>query len=325
MRRIIDAHVHIAPQHLLGKTDARFPTTVLPFGQKLESDGFISQFMPDYIENSAFETRVLIHAMDRAGIGKAVIMQSPCLSINDDVIDAVKAYPDRLCGAMIIDPGTDSCLEEMRRFSRAGLTVVKFEMSAGLGFSHPNMYPDLKFDSPLFQKIWTLSQDLGVTVTIDPSKIGGHGYQVEELGRMAEKFPDTRIVICHLGYPDADIKARPDRYHRWREMTNLAQFKNVWFDLAAMSALFSEEGYPYPTALSLLREFIDFHGPEKAVWGSDIPGTLTCATYRQMIDAFEKSPLFTESEKDHMFFQNAEKVYFKKRSDIPRSIQTAAE
>ena len=93
MRNIIDAHVHIAPEHLLGRMDHRYPTTVLTFGRKLEWDGTVSQFMPDYIENSAFPARVLIHCMDRAGIGRAVILQSPCLSFNGDVAEARQDVP----------------------------------------------------------------------------------------------------------------------------------------------------------------------------------------------------------------------------------------
>ena len=310
MRRIIDAHVHIAPPHLLGKTDKRYPTTVLTCGRKLEWNGVVSQFMPDYIESSAFPAHVLVHCMDGAGIEKAVIMQSPCLSFNDDVIDAVRSYPDRLRGAMIIDPGSDTCLQEMRRCRGAGLTAVKFEMSAGLGLSHPNMYPDLKLDSPIFEDIWALAEDLGITIVIDPSRIGGNGYQVEAIGRMASRYSGTRLVICHLGFPDPDLKAHTDRYARWQEMTMLAELKNVWFDLAAFPAIFNEEDYPFQSALDLLREFIDAHGPIKAIWGSDIPSTLTYATYRQMINIFEKSPLFSESEKDCMFSTNAEKAYF---------------
>jgi predicted TIM-barrel fold metal-dependent hydrolase len=311
MRKIIDAHAHIVPARLLGETDERYPTTVLPYGEKLEWDGRVSQFMPDYIENSAFPESALIRCMDHAGIQRAVLMQSHSLSFNDDVAKAVAAYPERLRGAMVLEPASDSCLRVMRRCRDAGLTVVKFEMSVGLGMSNPHLYPSLRFDSPLFHKIWALSEELGLTMTIDPSRIGENGYQVEAISRMAEKFPGVRVVICHLGFPDPDMADRPGRYARWLEMTDLASLRNVWFDLAALPAIFSNEDYPYPSAMKRVREFLDRHSAARLLWGSDVPGTLVCATYRQLIDVFEKCPLFSDDEKERMFWINAETVYFR--------------
>lgn len=311
MRKIIDAHAHIAPARLLGTTDERYPTTVLPYGQKLEWDGRVMQFMPDYIENSAFPESVLVRCMDNAGIERAVLMQSHSLSFNDDVVKAVAAYPERLRGAMVLEPASDSCLDVMRRCRAAGLTVVKFEMSVGLGMSNPHLYPELRFDSPLFHKIWALAEELGLTLTIDPSKIGGNGYQVEEISRMSGRFPGVHVVICHLGFPDPDMEDQPEKYKRWREMTDLAGQGNVWFDLAALPAIFSQDAYPYPSAMKRVKEFINRHSANRLLWGSDVPGTLVGATYRQLIDAFENCPLFTEAEKERMFRGNAETVYFR--------------
>ena len=297
MRRIIDAHAHIVPAWLLGKTDERYPTTVLPFGRKLEWDGRISQFMPDYIENSAFPDSVLIAMLDGAGVEKAVLMQSHSLSFNDDIINAVAAHPERLRGAMIIEPESDSCLDVIQHCRSAGLTVVKFETSVGLGLTNPNMYPEFKFNSPLFRRIWALCGELGITVTLDPGRIGGSGYQVEEIAEMAEAFPGVRIVLCHLGFPDAELTEQPGRYARWREMTDHAVYPNIWFDLAALPAIFAGERYPYPSAMAFVREFIDRNTAGKLLWGSDVPGTLVYATYQQMILAFEKCPLLSAREK----------------------------
>lgn len=294
----------------MGKTDSRYPTTVLPYGQKLEWNGGLYQFMPDYLENSAFPTRVLLRCMDNASVEKAVIMQSPCLSFNDDVIEAVQQAPDRLRGAMIVDPGSEDALTELRRCHSAGLTVMKFEMSVGLGLSNPNMYPTLKFDAPPITALWAEAEALGLTIVIDTSPIGGNGYQVEAIGAMAERHPGARLVLCHLGFPSKGLTEEPERYGRWLQMTALAQLPNVWFDFASLPALFPGEEYPYPTAQEYLRAFLDRHGPQKAIWATDVPGALVLATYRQLISAFDKSPLFSEEEKDAFFSKNAESAFF---------------
>jgi predicted TIM-barrel fold metal-dependent hydrolase len=310
VRNKIDAHVHIVPSQLLGKTDPRFGVTVEAYGIKRFADGSLYQFMPDFMADSCYPAETLLKCMDNLGIEKSIIMQSPSLPINVDVIQAVHSHPERLKGAMIIEPRDEKCLKEIEALHGRGLTVLKFEMSTGLGYSHPNMYPDLKFDSPLFQMIWAKADELGITITIDPGLIGSPGYQVAELNRMVQEFPQLRFVICHLGFPSADLKGDSIKYERWKEMTGLAKFANVWFDFSALPALFSQEDFPFPSAAMFLRKFMSEFGVNKAIWGSDVPGTLCYATYAQLSDAFEKCSLFTEKEKDLLFFQNAQQAYF---------------
>jgi predicted TIM-barrel fold metal-dependent hydrolase len=310
MRPIIDAHVHIVPAHLLGKTDKRFGVTVEPHGIKRFADGSVYQFMPADITDSSYPVDALIRSMDIVGIEKAVILQSPCFSFNEDVIQAVRTYPDRLQGSLIIEPRGEACLEELDRIFGCGLRVMKFEMSAGLGYTHPNMFPGLEFDSALFKKIWARAETLGITVTIDPSTIGSAGYQVERLARMMLKFSGLRWVICHLGFPYPGLKNDSDKYKRWKQMTALAEYTNVWFDISALPALFSEEGYPFSSAMDFLREFIDSYGADKPVWGSDVPGALCDGTYAQLVDAFENCAGLTEEQKQKMFYQNALNAYF---------------
>lgn len=310
MARLIDAHVHIAPAHLLGRTDTRYPVTVEKYGRKRESDGRICQFMPAYMADSCFAADTLVEVLNASGVEKAVILQSHSLPINRDVADAVAAYPGRFAGAMIIEPSSEACLDDIRYWYNRGLSIIKFEMSPGLGMTHPNLYPDFDLASPLCQKIWSLAESLGITAVIDTCVIGSRGYQAEAIGQMAVNFPALHFVLCHLGFPFAGLRDDPDKYCRWLTSTGLTELKNVWFDVAALPALFRSEGYPYPSALSFLREFIDRYGSDKAIWGTDIPGTLSDATYTQMIGMFEKSLLFSEKEKEQLFSLNAEKAYF---------------
>ena len=310
MRKRTDAHVHIVPEHLLGRKDPRFNVTVEPYGIKRFADGSAYQFMPDYLANSQFIASTLVKCLDNMNIEKAVIMQSPCLSFNNDVIAAVQTYPDRFRGAMILDLANREYLKEMTAANQQGLTVIKFEMSTGLGYTHPNMYPDMKFDSPLLETVWEQAGELGLTATIDTGPIGSPGYQAEALERMVRRYPTLRFVICHLGFPYPWLRDHANDYLRWQAMTGLAQYPNVWLDAAALPALFEKEGYPYASAMQYLREFIDAHGASKPVWGSDIPGTLNYGTYTQLAAIFENCPIFTNEEKDLLFYGNAQKAYF---------------
>ena len=306
---LIDAHVHIMPGRLEGTEDKRFGIRMGKYGLKIFPNGMGAPFLPNFMEKSEFSKEALIHVLDSYGVRKAVIMQSLCFKINEDIAEAVKSYPDRLRGAMAIEPKDDGVLDEIRYWHDQGLSVIKFEMSWPFGYTHPNAYPDLDFDSDLMNKVYALAGKLGLTVTIDTSPIGSKGYQPEALARAAEKNPGTRFVICHLGFPAIGLRDDPTKYERWRKMISLAAFDNVWFDIAAMPSVFRDEEYPYAEAAGFLREFIELYGP-KAIWGSDIPGTYVDATYREMVRMYTREGILSERERKQIFVTNAEKVYF---------------
>lgn len=306
---MIDAHVHIMPGRLEGTEDKRFGVKMGKYGCKILPNGFGAPFLPNFMEKSEFSTEALIHVLDSYGIQRAVIMQSLCFKINEDVAEAVQSYPDRLRGAMAIEPKDEGVLDEIRYWYDEGLSVIKFEMSWPFGYTHPNAYPDLDFDSDLMNKVYALAGDLGLTMTIDTSPIGSKGYQPEALARAAEKNPGTKFVICHLGFPGIGLRDDPERYARWRQMISLAKYDNVWFDIAALPSVFRDEEYPYTEAAGFLREFIERYGP-KAIWGSDIPGTYVDATYREMVRMYTRSGVLSDEERKQIFTSNAETVYF---------------
>ena len=160
---IIDAHVHIVPRELLGKTDGRFGLTVEPCGLK-RGGGEELRFMPPYFADSAFPAEALLATLDEAGVARAVIQQSFCHYDNEAVAAAVALAPERLSGAMVIEPRDESCLDAMTYWAGRGLRSMKFECSRGLGYTHPNAYPKLRFDTPLFDRVFDRAEALGLTV-----------------------------------------------------------------------------------------------------------------------------------------------------------------
>ena len=306
MRKKIDAHVHILPSHMLGRQDPRFRVTREGFGRVRTSSGYELQLLLPYFERSDFSAEALLATMDFYGVDKAVIMQALCFTMNEEVADAVAWAPDRLTGAMVIEPrpGWD---EEMQLWHQRGLRVLKFEMSTGMGFSSPKAYPQMQFNDPLLLEMFALAQQLEITVAVDSSRIGGHGYQPEQLRQAAENFPELHFVICHLGYPAPDMN--PEQLARWRRMTELAGLPNVWFDVSALPALFAKQPYPWKQAVNLMVDFVQRFGSQKVVWGTDIPGTLMNATYPQMVDLFENCGKWTQEEKENLFWKNAQDAY----------------
>lgn len=284
MKHMIDVHVHIDQINIIpgGKFDFLHPPEAL------------------------IVTDEVVRQMDGEDVCKAVIMQHPNQPLNEAVSQAVRAHPQRFRGAMVIDLKDEKCLQEIEENFAKGLTVIKLEM-----FGTALMYPGIKLDSPLLQKVYAKAQELGIVITVDPHKPGMEGYQPQELNRVVKQYPGLQFVICHLGFPTADLMQDEKHKAQWEEMASLVQYDNVCFDVSAMPAMFRMvEDYPFPSAARLLKETIATYGADKVMWGSDILGELREATYRQLMDMFTESGLLTEEEKIAFFYDNANRVYF---------------
>ena len=307
MRRIIDAHVHLKEEGLLGTTNQQFQVTYLPYGQIRLFNGLVVDGMPQYMRNSAFTYDDLIHFMDSMGVEKAMILAGAPTNI-EYTVEAVQKYPGRLYGAMTLKLD-DNVENQIQSYFDRGLTAIKFEMSVLLGYMHPSMYPDFKFNSEILKRVFRKAGELGVTIVIDPNVPGSKGYQVDELEEVTDEFPGTHVVICHIGQRAKGLEKDPEKYKLWDRMMRLARKPNVWFDVSAMPAMFAEEEYPYKTPVAIIHRLMEEYGADKYIWGSDITSTLVHATYPQMKNMFEKSPLFTDQEKDKLFYENALKAY----------------
>ena len=299
--KIIDAHVHLSPPSALGRGEARLGSRLERNGRRMTADGGF-RAMPPYLTDSCFSEEGLIALMDAHGVEAAVIQQTPLSPQNEETARAVERYPDRLSGAMLLEP-REGWREEMEYWSDRGLRSVKLEMRS---LTEQTMYPGLRYTSERMLALFSRAGELGLTVTIDPAPTDYGIYAPEELRAALEACPKTRFVLCHLAYP-RPLDGAENR-EKWMRMAGLGRLPNCWLDVSAMPDFFGAEGWPYPTALELLSRVRDAVGIRKLLWGSDIPGTLCTAAYPQMMDMFRRGDL-TPAELEALFGRNAPEAY----------------
>ena len=297
--RLVDAHVHILPPEALGAGEPRLGSRMGKHGWRETAEGGFYALPP---WGEAFPAEGLIALMDAWGVEAAVIQQTPLGPQNEWVARAVEAYPDRLAGAMLLEP-REGWREEMEYWHGRGLNSVKLEMRS---LTEKTMYPGLRYDSEELVELFRRAGELGLTVTIDPAPTDYPVYDPEALGRALDLCPETRFVLCHLAYP-RPIRAR-EGWERWRRMAALGGRDNCWLDVSAMPDFFGEEGWPYPTALALLGLVKGEVGIRKLLWGTDIPGTLNTASYPQMLEMFRRAGL-TAGELEALLGGNASEAY----------------
>lgn len=322
---LIDTHVHIFPE--IAGIGAKRNTRVLPIyddiGRLRRIDRLDKEPSNDNTLTSKdsklssadkrFEhsPQMLISNMDWAQVDKAVLLQAPFYGKhNDYVAKAVKLFPERLIGTAYLDPWDQDCHGEFEKIVDSGsFKAIKIELSETCGFL--NIYPNARLTMPEIWWLWKEMEKHGLILVFDLGAVASKSYQTDEIRQITDKHPDLKIAICHLAQPTPLVEANPVLWEKWKEQIDLGKLPNVWFDTASLPAYVQQdERYPYPSAGKYIRIAIDRIGPEKIMWGTDLPMTLTYATYPEHVKMSRSHVTFLSAEDQRKIFaENAMLLY----------------
>ena len=124
--------------------------------------------------------------------------------------------------------------------------------------------------------------------------------QVGQMEEIIQECPNLKIAIGHFG-----MVTRPG----WLSQIKLARHSNVFVESGGITWLFNDEFYPFPSAVSAIKEAADLVGIQKLMWGSDYPRTITAITYKMSYDFIEKTPELSDDEKRLFLGQNAKQFF----------------
>jgi predicted TIM-barrel fold metal-dependent hydrolase len=305
---MIDVHTHIFPT--VNGMNAAGPTRDGGYGRMWLGDGRI-QLIPPLCEQTKHTPEMLLASLDWAGVDRAVLLQGPFYGeCNDYVAAALERYPDRLTGAAYVDPWDadgghcmfDACMATGR------FRIVKLEISDGSGYC--GFHKGARLDDERVAWLWPELERRGLALTLDLGEPSDSSYQTGAVGQIAQRHPDLKIVIAHLGQPRANVERDPELWQRWLEQIDLGRLPNVWFDNAALPIYYEHEGYPFPGAARMIRLAIERIGAHKVMWGTDAPGLLSVATYKQLVTMGKLHLQFLSPEEQALVLDgNARQVY----------------
>ena len=149
--------------------------------------------------------------------------------------------------------------------------------------------------------------------------------QLHELYDLAQTFPDTKIVLNHLGGPlgTGIYRGKLDEiYPFWKkQITNLAQCKNIYLKVGGIQMPLNGHDWHKrsvpPTSDELIAVNHDWYmfaieqfGPERSMFESNFPVDKQSISYSVLWNGFKKmSEIFSDSEVNDLFFATAKKVY----------------
>ena len=139
-----------------------------------------------------------------ASVGRVNLIQMSFYGFdNRYLLDMIKLYPDRFVGTAIVDPLTDDPGKMMESMRQSGVRAFRIQPRySGLspeGWLHP----------PGYKSMFATAARTGQALSC---LIDSSGFS--EVGRMCRLYPDTKVIIDHLGrigvdgmIRDSDVKA----------------------------------------------------------------------------------------------------------------------
>ena len=207
---------------------------------------------------TSFSAEEAIRLMDEGGVDAAVI-HPPSWDLGADALaeKAVLDYPGRfaIMGSLPLDdPASKEKIASWRE--RTGM----------LGLRYTLLHDPARqwVEDGTLDWLWAEAEEAGVPIAALATD------SLAAFGRIAERHPDLRITIDHLGGRGGltTLKDAEAMIHI-PELLTLAKYPNVAVKATGAPG-YSSEAYPFAGMDTYLRQIFDVFGPERMFWGTDI-------------------------------------------------------
>jgi predicted TIM-barrel fold metal-dependent hydrolase len=250
------------------------------------------QFMPPSFQTMDAPPDFLVAQMDYAGVDVAVLQNDHIYgSLNEYFSEAVRAYPRRFIGLAQVEEPIAHHYDQIERLRRAitvqGMRGLYYTTATFFTVGYRSYY-----DEAVFTPFWDEVRALGVPVFwVFPSSspIGSYDDEMRRFAGWLERYPEVRSVLVH-GFPDGVMLDEAGRLAPSAAVRSVIRHRNVYAEVLFPIKWGGVWDYPYVETRTLLRDYLELLGPERLVWGSDMPNVERYATYRQTLTYLSRSP-----------------------------------
>ena len=253
---VFDMHVHIFPDRIAQKAVSAIGKFYEDF--HMEGDGSLAS---------------AIKLMDEAGITRCAAHSVATTahqvdSINEFVMNAWRAYPDRLIPFAAMHPGVEDRIRTAENILRSGFKGIKL---------HPEIQ-GFKIDAP--EVLDMLAPFAGrIPVLVHAGDYRYDNSSPERLKHVMREFPNLSLICAHLG-----------GWTVWEEAARNLPGENIWVDTSsALFALTPER------AAQIIRSY----GVERTIYGTDYPMWSPVSEMQR----FDRLPL-TDDEREKILWTN---------------------
>lgn len=239
----------------------------------------------------------MVAAMDEVGVDGALLV-SPYSMYRYDASYALEVYgkhPTRFGLIKPFDPQADDVIEQVVDWARLDGTV-------GARIMLPDPFA-VEANDPGLNRILAAGRQADIPVNV---LCWGNA---PLLSGLAERNPDTQIVLDHLGLRQPFEPPPPDDpFGDLPKVLSLAAYDNVAIKITGACTL-SHEPYPYQDIWESLKRIFDAFGIDRCLWGTDWTRAVNLLTYAEGVDAFRYSDGLSSSDRDSLMGANLARIY----------------
>ncbi len=275
-----------------------------------EADGETQyvQFLPPYMADMSAPADVIVRQMDYAGVATAILQNDHIYGdLAEDFAAAAARYPGRFIGLAQVQ---EAWAYQDSEIARLVDQVQRLGMK-GLYFTYSGLFRNgyaKRPSDPAYDALWQTVTRLGLPVFWvhrDKSPIGSYEEELADLAAILARHPTMHSVLVHglptLRYADAD-----DRLHLPPVVERLMAEFPVYAELLYPISWGGKFEYPYGRALIQFRQIFDRFGPQRFIWGSDMPNVERYCTYRQTFTyVWDHAEFLTPADRRAIFRDNA--------------------
>jgi predicted TIM-barrel fold metal-dependent hydrolase len=253
------------------------------------------------MQPKSFTAQELLALCRPAGVGRVNLIQMSYYGFdNRYMLDMIKLYPDRFVGTAIVDPLADDPGKAMRELAPRGVSA--FRIQPRYSKQPPETWLAPKGYENMFATAAKTGQTLSCLIDVD-------GFP--EVERMCTKYPDTSVIIDHLGR----IGAGPDGAIRDADveaLCALAKHPKISVKVGAFYAL-GKKTPPYLDLVPLIKRVVQAFSPKRCMWESDCPFQVVKDRYTDSLALVrDHLDFLSKDERDWLLYRTAEQILFKK-------------
>jgi L-fuconolactonase len=239
----------------------------------------------------------MVKAMDAVGVDGALLV-SPYTMYRYDAsyaLDVRAAHPGRFAVIKPVDPSDPKAADTIAAWADTeGTVAIRIMMTQGVS---------------------TDAADPGINRVL--AAAARHSFPVNllcwgrlaQVGQLAARNPETRLVIDHLGLQQPFEPPAPAE--PWAELPKLlalAAHDNIVVKISGACTL-SHQAFPYKDIWDPLSRIFDAFGIDRCMWGTDWTRAVGLLTYKQGVEAFRVTDRLSDSERAALMGGTLQKVY----------------
>lgn len=266
---------------------------------------YFMQWYPCSFRDNAAPPELLLAYMNYMGVEMAVLQHDHVYgSLNRFLSECSRRFPGRFLPLAQIREWEADQPAQLERLEDAitnlGLRGLYFAAEA-FGLTGWQM----QLDDPKLEPLWAVVERLQVPVfwylyTSQLDRFGGYMDQVDRLSGWARSHPAIRSVMTH-GFETINFRRDPGRFELPRPIVDCIRMPNMHVEVM-FHLMAPDTDYPFPWAQRALRELYEEVGPEKLLWGSDMPGTERSIAYKHAMDYVRLHADFMSDQDKALFF-----------------------